>query len=148
MPLRTPAWIALGFLAGALSVLTFHAAMWEALHLMSLPGLRMPAPYPMNPTQPFGVPAIVSLCFWGGLYGAVFGLVAPRIDLPLPATGFLLGIVAVLVGATVVAALKHQQLFEDGSLNNWARDLLVNCFWGIGVGVILSLLTRRARVRS
>ena len=62
----------IGFAAAALSVLTFHAAAWEVLHLLGM----MPAPYPMRPTQPYGLPLIASLTFWGALYGIPFGLVS------------------------------------------------------------------------
>ena len=40
------------------------------------------APYPTAPVPPFGVPRIADLCFWGGLYGAVFGLAMPRFTWP------------------------------------------------------------------
>ena len=52
---------AIGFLAAAVAVLTFHAAAWELMHLFG----RMPAPYPMRSTPPLGVPVIASLTFWG-----------------------------------------------------------------------------------
>src|SRR5580704_14531349 len=76
-----------GFLAAGISVLTFHAAAWWVLHLMGM----MPAPYPLNPTAPFGVPLIVSLTFWGALYGIPFGLILPRLPKPLVLWVFALG---------------------------------------------------------
>ncbi len=148
MPIATPQRMLLGFVAGALSVLTFHAAIWEALHVLALPGLGMPAPYPMAPTQPFGVPVIASLCFWGGLYGAAFGLVVSRLTTPLWLGGLVLGVIAVVVGASVVPLLKGGALWMNGSTNAWARSLIINGVWGIGVGVILGLLApRRSLVR-
>src|SRR5271156_4444595 len=45
--------IALGFIVAAISVLTFHQAMWELLHYLSLPGLGMPPPFPTEPVPPF-----------------------------------------------------------------------------------------------
>lgn len=147
MPTAAPQRMLLGFVAGALSVLTFHAAIWEVLHVLALPGFGMPAPYPMAPTQPLGLPVIASLCFWGGLYGAAFGLVAPRLAAPLWLSGLMLGVIAVLVAATVVATLKGQPMWMGGSINGWARSLIINGVWGIEVGVILRLLVpRRSRV--
>ena len=57
----------LGFIAAAISVLTFHQGMVETLHAL---GLAPFTAYSANPMPPFGVPLIADLCFWGGLYGA------------------------------------------------------------------------------
>ena len=65
---------AMGFMAAAIAVLTFHQGMWELLHLAAIPGLGMPTWFPMDPVPPLGVPKLLNLCFWGGLYGIVFGL--------------------------------------------------------------------------
>ena len=67
----------LGFVAAAIAVLTFHQGMWALLHLLNLPGMGMPPPYPIAPVPPWGVPRIVDLAFWGGLYGILFGLALP-----------------------------------------------------------------------
>ena len=61
----------LGFIAGAIAVLTFHQGMVEAMHAL---GLVSFSPYRTTPVPPFGVPVIVSNCFWGGLWGVLFGL--------------------------------------------------------------------------
>ena len=141
MPMRA----ALGFLAAVLSVLTFHQAMWGVLYL----GGMMPRPpYPMGPVPPFGVPLIASLCFWGGLYGLVFGVVLPRLPRqPTWLLGLGLGIVAALVGWFVVAPLKGQPLASGFDPARMLVSLLINGFWGIGVGVILPMLMPRATAR-
>ncbi|MDR3530462.1 MAG: hypothetical protein P4L90_07930 [Rhodopila sp.] len=134
----------LGFIAAAISVLTFHQAMWEALHILALPGLGMPSAYPTDPIAPFSVPRIVNLCFWGGLYGVVFGLVLPRLTAPLWLCGLGLGIIAALVGLLVVPAIKGLPIGGGWVLLNWVRSFLINGFWGIGVGIILPLIMPRA----
>lgn len=131
-----------GFLAAAISVLTFHQAMWGLLHALALPGMGMPPPYPTDPIAPWGVPRIANLCFWGGLYGIVFGLVFPRLTAPPWLSGLCLGIIAALVGLLVVPAIKSLPVGAGFPLN-WVRSLLINGFWGIGVGVILPLMLRR-----
>lgn len=135
--------IVLGFIAAAISVLTFHQAMWEALHVLNLPGLGMPPPYPTRPVPPFGVPLILDLCFWGGLYGIVFGLLLPRMTAPLWLCGLVLGIIAALVGMLVVPAIKGLPIGAGWVPLNWLRSFLINGFWGIGVGIILPLMLRR-----
>ncbi|HEY4173875.1 MAG TPA: hypothetical protein VGM42_12675 [Rhodopila sp.] len=140
----TPATRALlGFIAAAISVLTFHQAMWEALHVLNLPGLGMPPAYPTRPVPPLGVPLILDLCFWGGLYGIVFGLLLPRMTAPLWLCGLVLGIIAALVGLLVVPAIKGLPIGAGWMPLNWLRSFLINGFWGIGVGIILPLMLRR-----
>ena len=136
---------ALGFVAAAIGVLTFHQAMWEVLHLLAIPGLTMPPPYPMDGVAPWGVPRIISLCFWGGLYGVVFGWLLPRFTWPLWVCGLLLGVSAVLMGNFVVAPIKGLPVGSGWVLLNWVRSLLINGFWGIGVAFIASWMISRER---
>ena len=141
--MQTPAMPAvLGFLAAAISVLVFHQAMWEARHLLALPGLGMPPPYSTTPIPPYGVPQILNLCFWDGLYGIVFGLMLPRLTAPLWLCGPGLGIIAALVGLLPAPAIKGVPVGAGRMPLSWVRSFLINGFWGIGVGIILPLLLR------
>lgn len=133
----------LGFVAAAISVLTFHQGMIAALHSL---GWAQFAPYRTTPVPPLGVPVIVDLCFWGGLYGAVFGLLMPRFTLPLWLCGLVLGIIAALVGMFIVAPIKGMAIANGWHAWPMARSLLINGFWGVGVGLILPLLMPRAMV--
>jgi hypothetical protein len=134
----------LGFIAAAVSVLTFHQAMWEILHVLALPGLAMPAAYLTDPIPRFGMPRIANLCFWGGLYGAVFGLVLPRLSPPLWLWGLVLGLIAALVGLLLVPAIKGVPVGAGWVPLSWLRSFLINGSWGIGVGVTLPLILRLA----
>ena len=137
-----------GFLAGAVSVLVFHQGAWAILHAVGL----MPPPFPVAPVPPFGVPRIYDLCFWGGLYGAVFGLLAPL----LPARGvwiqgLVLGLIAELGAMYLVPAIKGLPFALDGSVRVIEISSVINGTWGIGVGLISPLLVgrgRAARLRS
>jgi hypothetical protein len=135
----------LGFVAAAISVLTFHQGLIAAMHAA---GLVPFAPYPTAPIPPFGVPFIVDLCFWGGLYGAVFGLLMPRFNWPLWLCGILLGVIAALVSMFVVAPIKGHPIAYDWHLRSMLLAVLINGFWGLGVGLILPLLMPRAMVRA
>ncbi len=130
----------LGFIAGAISVLTFHQGMVAALHLV---GLTQSAAYRTTPMPPLGVPMIVDLCFWGGLYGLAFGLLLPRFTWPLWVCGLVLGVIAALVGMFIVAPLKGNPIAAGWHAWPMARSVLVNGFWGFGVAVILPLLMPR-----
>jgi len=135
----------LGLAAGALAVLTFHQGVWAVLHAL---GLMPRPPFPMTPVPPFGVPQIASLCFWGGLYGLVFGLALPRLPrAPLWLLGLGLGLLAALVGWFVVAPLRGQPLGNGFVPARMLVSVLINGTWGIGVGVILWLILPRAAPR-
>jgi len=131
---------AIGFLAAAVAVLTFHAAAWELMHLFG----RMPAPYPMRSTPPLGVPVIASLTFWGALYGIPFGIALPYLRRPLTLWGFGLGLLACLVGWIVVAPIKGGPPV-GGSI---AVPIFVNGVWGIGVALLTPLFTRWTQFRQ
>jgi hypothetical protein len=135
----------LGFVAGAISVLTFHQGMIALLHTL---GVSQYAPYRIGSVPPFGVPIIVDLCFWGGLYGLVFGLLMPRFTWPLWLCGLALGIIAAVVGMFIVAPLKGHPIANGGQVWPIARSLLINGFWGVGVAVLLPLLMPRALVKA
>jgi hypothetical protein len=133
----------LGFLAAVISVLTFHQGMWAILHVAGL----MPPPYPMRGIPPFGVPLIIDLCFWGGLWGAVFGLALPTLSgsYPMWVRGLGLGIAATLVGLFIVPLIKGLPVAGGWVAIAFVRSFLINGFWGIGVGLILPLLAQRTQ---
>ena len=67
----------LGFVAAFLATLTFHQIGVEICHLV---GLTPSTPYNFRGVPPFGVPQVISLAFWGGVWGFVFVLVEPWFD--------------------------------------------------------------------
>jgi hypothetical protein len=139
--------IAYGFVAAVISVLIFHQGMWSILHFLALPGLGMPAPFPMDGVPPFGVPKIVNLCFWGGLWGALFGAVwrGPRSSTWW--AGIILGVAAALTGLFIVPAIKGLPI-GGLVLNNWIRSLLINGAWGLGVGLLLAAMPAESTSRA
>ena len=125
----------LGFVAAALSVLVFHQGVIELLHLAGITG---PA-WSMRPVPPFGVPLLIDLCFWGGLYGLAFAAAAPLLR-GLWAWGIALGVTAAMVSWLVVAPLKGLPLGYGWHARGIALSLLINGIWGLGVGLILPVL--------
>lgn len=126
-----------GFAAAAIAVVIFHQGMWEILHLAG----KMPPPFPMAPTPPFGVPQIVSLMFWGGIWGGLFGLALPRLPgMPLVLAGFLCGMVATLFALFVVFPLKGLPLGNGFTPWGLLIPVLINGAWGIGLGLILPFI--------
>jgi hypothetical protein len=137
----------LGFVAGVIAVLTFHQGMIELLHTIA-PHWVTFAPFQTRPVPPFGVPSIVSNCFWGGLWGVAFGLLMPRFTWPMWFCGLLLGVTAVLAGWFIVAPLKGLPIAGGWVLSSMLRSLLINGSFGIGVGLILPLLMPRSLVQA
>ena len=56
----------LAFVAGFVSTIVFHLGL---LQLMHMAGLAPSAAWHMNAVPPLGVPSVVSLAFWGGVWG-------------------------------------------------------------------------------
>jgi hypothetical protein len=137
----------LGFIAGAIAVLTFHQGMIAVLHELT-PGWVPFLPYRTMPVPPFGVPSIVSNCFFGGLWGTAFGLLMPRFTWPMWLCGLLLGCIAVLTGWFIVAPLKGQHIAAGWVPLVMLRSVVINGSFGIGVGLILPLLMPRTLARA
>jgi hypothetical protein len=144
LPGRCPARPLLGFVAGFLATLVFHQ-----LTLGLLWGLGMApfAPFQMTATQPFGVPAVLSLAFWGGVWGIAYALVDRRF---FPqgnaywATAFSVGaILPSLVALLVVLPLKGKALGGGWQPALLVTVLLVNGAWGVGTGLFLRWLSAR-----
>src|SRR5437868_15082229 len=84
----------LGFLAAFLATLTFHQIGIWLLHAV---GVTPAIPWAAEAVPPFGVPRVISLAFWGGLWGIIFVLVEPW--LVRSPGGYWIG--AIVVGAIV-----------------------------------------------
>ena len=144
--------ILLGFVAGFLAVLVIHQGTAVLLHLLTTKaGIatgvfgRVPFPYNMTPVRPFGVPAVVSAAFWGGVWGVVLAALLRGLRLPDLLFGFVFGaLVLTLVGFTVVASLKGLPLFAGGNRQVWWRALLYNGAWGWGTALTLRPFRRGA----
>jgi hypothetical protein len=137
----------LGFVAGVIAVLTFHQGMLIALHGIA-PGWVPFTAYRTTLVPPFGVPTIVSNCFWGGVWGTLFGLLLPRFTWPHWLCGLILGVIAAMAGWFIVAPLRGQPIAAGGAPLAMLRSLLINGSFGLGVGLILPLLMPRSLVRA
>jgi hypothetical protein len=132
-----------GFIAGFLSTLIFHQL---ALGLLWSAGVAPSAPFPMAATHPFGVPAVFSLAFWGGVWGILFAVTEGRFARRggYWVAAFLFGaVLPSLVALFVVLPLKGQPIGGGWHPPLLLTAFLINGAWGIGTGLILrALLTR------
>lgn len=142
--------IILGFIAGFLSVLVFHqgTAFLLNIHGNGVPGLvewigRTGPAFNMNPVPPFGVPQVLSLAFWGGIWGIALAALLRSAPLPDLFAGFLVGLAATLVGFTLVAQAKGLPLFAGGNRQTILRVCLLNGAWGWGAAFLMRPLAVR-----
>lgn len=127
----------LAFVAGVLAVLVFHQIASSLLNGR--------AQWNMTPLiAPFGLPQIINQSFWGGVWGLGFAWAAPRFP-----RGALWWVTAIAFGAVllplvswyVVPFIKGSPL---GPRNSPINSMVINGAWGLGMGVFLKLLLRRA----
>ncbi len=137
-----------GFLAGFLATLIFHQL---TLALLRWAGIAPFGPFSMAPTSPFGFPAVLSLAFWGGVWGILLATVCgwfPR-GAAYWTTAFLFGaILPTLVAFLVVIPLKGGPIGGGWHLPRLLTAFLINGAWGVGTVLILGLLASRAGRRS
>ena len=140
-----PEWgkILAGFLAGFLATLSFHQLTLLFLSAIHLAPFH---PYSLQPTDPFGTPAVFSLSFWGGVWGILYIHLHQRFP-----KGGLYWLAAFIFGAifpSLVALLIVLPLKGKPVGGGWHEDLLITAFlingaWGLGTGVILKLMFPR-----
>jgi hypothetical protein len=130
-----------GFIAGFFATLIFHqltlALLWSV-------GVAPFGPFSMAVTQPFGIPAVFSLAFWGGVWGILLAVIQGH----FPAggaywiTAFLFGaILPSLVALLLVLPLKGQPVGGGWHLPLLLTAFLINGAWGIGTGLILKVVS-------
>lgn len=125
----------IAFLAGFLATLLFHQPVIWLLHAMH----RVPRqPYAMTPVPPFGVPSVISLAFWGGVWGIVMIPVIARARggaywLAAIAFG---AVLPTLVAGLVVMPLKGQPIGGGKVGALLVVGLLVNGAWGLGTALL------------
>ncbi len=147
----SPVSIALGFVAAAVAVLTMHEALVYLLGIYKLVPPTLQA-WSMAPRPPYGVPTIVNSVFWGGLWGALFAIVWPK----LPGgtmwlRGLIFGlIVAVISNWTLLPFIKgtlfklpNQVYFGGFDPTRMLVTLAILGGFGLTTGLVYGLLRGR-----
>ena len=126
-----------GFAAGFVATLVFHQG---ALAVLNGIGYIDAPPFPRRPTPPFGVPAVWSLAFWGGVWGLVYVVAErwfPR-SAGYWAAAILFGaVLPSLVAWLVVFPLKGVAVAGGFRASYLVTALAVNGAWGLGTGLFL-----------
>lgn len=130
----------LGCVGGALSILVFHQTTLEAFFWL---GWAPHAAFRIAQVAPFNVPLVVSITFWGAVYGGLFELLLPYLRGPLWLKGVGAGLAAMAVAWFVfLPIMGHPAAFGwDG----WSmlRSFIAYQMWGVGLSIVIPLLYPR-----
>jgi hypothetical protein len=136
--------LGLGFVAGFIATLVFHQI--ALLIIAKAAGLPIPI-WDLSSVPPLGVPKVISLAFWGGIWGIGLAFLAPR--LPRGEAAFWItvavlgGILPTAVYVLVVNPLKGVVVPSGQLPTLLVVGFIVNAAWGIGAALILRLAMRR-----
>ncbi len=129
----------LGFVAGFLATILFHQGLWWVFNQTGVIPPDRPA-WPIDPVPPFGVPSVIAMAFWGGLWGAGLTLVLGELTGAAYWTSW---IVVGAVALTVVAFFVVLPIKGEAIPSLWPRfanGLLLNGAWGFGTALFLKVL--------
>ena len=127
------------FIAGFVSTLVFHQGV---LALLYLAGAVPRAPYDLRAVPPLGLPAVISLAFWGGVWGAAIWSLLKRVG------GAAYWVWAVVIGAIgpsavalfIVYPLKGMPVAGGWDPKLLGTALLLNGAWGLGLALLMRLI--------
>ena len=140
-PSMSGATLVMAFIAGFLATPVFHQITLWILYTAHIVPF---APFDMRPTKPFAVPSVVSLSFWGGVWGVLFQLTLPRW---FRGAGYWIaaivagGIFPTLVFMFVVFPLKFGGTPPDIP-GLFVIGFILNAAWGLGWALFLLLFQR------
>jgi hypothetical protein len=139
----------LGFVAAALSVLIAHESIVQILNILGRvqrQGWTLTPPVP-----PFGVPYLVNLIFWGGLWGILFAYIHPLLPGRMMwLKGLIYGLIIVVLGGWIAVPLikgqmfgiPNQPLFAGFDVQRMLNSALIVGGYGLGLGIIYGLIAR------
>jgi hypothetical protein len=127
--------VLIAFAAGFVATLAFHQPVLWLLHAA---GVVPRLPYNMQPVPPFGIPSVISLAFWGGVWGVI---IMPMIEKRRGAAFWIAAILAgaifpTLVAWLIVPLLKHQPMGGGWKPKTLMIGPIVNAGWGFGTALI------------
>ena len=132
------------FIAGFVSTLVFHQGV---LGLFYLTGASPRKPYDLGAVPPLGIPAVISLAFWGGVWGAAIWVFLKE---TAGAAYWVRAVVLGAIGPSAVALFIVFPLKGMPIAGGWDPKLIVgalilNGAWGAGLALLMRLLQRAPR---
>ena len=129
------------FVSGFLATLLFHQGVLALLHGLDP---NVPAPFNMAGTEPFGVPAVISLAFWGGVWGLpIWWLIRFKRSARYWASAVVFGALGPsLLALAVVFPLKGHAFMAGWDPKIIVGALILNGAWGLGVALFMRLMRK------
>jgi hypothetical protein len=129
------------FVAGFASTLVFHQGL---LWLLYAGGFSPRAPWNMTAVSPLHVPAVISLAFWGGVWGIVLWVL---IGASSDGAYWIKALAIGALGPSLIAWFVVMPMKGMGLAGGWdpkiiVGGLLLNSAWGLGTALLIRLLTR------
>ena len=132
----------LAFAAGFLATLLFHQPLLWLLHAA---GFTERTPYNMKPVPPLHVPSVISLAFWGGVWGIIMILALSKAwkgsAYYLLATVF--GAILPTLAAWFISAPLHGQPAVVPKPPMMLLGFAINAAWGLGTALLYRAMLRR-----
>jgi len=127
------------FIAGFVSTMVFHQAMFCLLHVA---GVISRPPYDLRPVPPFGIPAVISLAFWGGVWALVIWPWLENVNRPAYWTRALVisSIFPSVVGLFIVFPLKGMPIAGGWNPKVIVTALVLDGTWGLGMALLMRLM--------
>lgn len=129
--------ILIGFAAGFVATLVFHQL---AVAILSAIGVAPFGAWNMAPTAPLGIPAVLSLSFWGGIWGIIMILVHQHFGSGTRywVSAFLFGaVVTSIVALFIVAPMKGGPMGAGFVPAVLLTVFIINGVWGIATAWLI-----------
>jgi hypothetical protein len=130
----------LGLVAGALSMLLFHQTTLQILYWI---GATTHPAFRLSVVPPFNVPMIVSITFWGAIFGATVSLLMPRFLGSWLVRAVVAGLFALMMTWFVVRPLAGHPIAFGWQTRPMLLSLIANLMWGFGVMLIQPVVSPR-----
>ncbi|MEO8461531.1 MAG: hypothetical protein ABI451_13460 [Dokdonella sp.] len=132
----------LAFVAGFVSTLVFHQGLLQLLHMA---GVVPFTAWNMTAVPPLNVPSVVSLAFWGGLWGIVlWALICKQSSSKQWLWAAIWGaLLPSIVALFIVFPLKGMPVAGGFDPKLIVGALLLNGVWGLGVVLLMGLYRQR-----
>ncbi len=135
--------VLIGFISGFVATLVFHQI---AVAVVAAVGIAPFSPWNMAAAPPLGIPAVISLSFWGGVWGILFIFIHHSFGTGARyyTLAFLFGaIFPSLLALLIISPLKGGPVFAGGDPGILLGAFLVNGVWGAATGFLIKLIEGR-----
>ena len=130
------------FIAGFVSTLVFHQGL---LTLFYLAAVVPRAPYDLRAVPPLAIPAVISLAFWGGVWGVAIWPFLKNVNGPAywVRAQVISAISSGSVTLFIVSPLKGMSIAGDWNPKVIVTTWLLNGTWGLGMALLMRLMCAR-----